>query len=546
MDFVNRQWTYIRAQLEGLTATTKLLIGSLMVILLLVGFLGVLYAGQSAMQPLSPFIEGQPGEAVSRLNNFGIDTEMRGSQVFVAANELERAIAILAENALLSSDSFAAFEAMTPSPWMSNAQNARQDLRATMKMLSGVASAFGNVKTADVIIDVPETTGFGDSFRKPTATVAVHMRGNKAIPKHTQEALADLVAGSIEGLERSAVKIVDAGNGKSYFVADEDDMVPTDVIELIAAVEKQHQNKLLDVLGHIPGVRVGVNVSLDPTRQEHVESIQYEESQPLKSQFDNEHVSQNSTDAGNAGVRPNTEMSITTGAGDISSETTTESRTEFMDMLPKSKSVKQLAGHMAERVNVTINVPRSYFVGIFKANNPDTEEAPDDAALQTIIDGQLTDIREQVEPLVATRVGGQDVPGTVVAKMIYDAQFFATNPAASGDGGVQALLSTPWVGTASVAALALGAVTLMLMLVRKATQDEPLPTVEELAGVPDVLPADEELIGEAQDVESTMVGLEVSEDELKSRKIAEQISDLIKANPGEAGSLLGKWVDYDD
>ncbi|MEM7577845.1 MAG: hypothetical protein AAF328_10250 [Planctomycetota bacterium] len=546
MDFLNNQWTYIRAQLEGLSATAKALVGMVVVVMLLVGFLAVLYAGQSAMQPVSAFIDGPAGPAVAQLEARGINAEITNGVVHVAANELEPAIAVLAENSLLTTDLFGAFESVQASPWMSNAQNEAQRRKMMMRLLSNVITSFDTVRSATVIFDVPEATGFGQSYRKPTASVTMSMRSGRGVPKPMQQAVADLVVGAVENLDRSDVRVIDATNGRSYTVKDDADMLPTDVLELIAAVEDQHRGKLMDVFSYIPGVRVAVNVTLDPTRQEHVESIQYLESQPLESQEDTEELNENIADSGNAGVRPNTEMNITYGGGGGSTQSTVTSRTEFMEMLPQSKIVKQLAGHMAERINATINVPRSYFVAIYNASNPDAEGTPDDAALAPIIDRELADIQEQAGPLVMARVGGEDIPGNVVAKMVFDAAFLQSIAPPTAATGVGELMSSPWVGTASVAGLALAAVGLMLMLVRKATQDEPLPTVEELAGVPEMLPADEDLIGEAQDVDTTMEGLEIGEDQLKSRKIAEQISDLIKANPGEAGSLLGKWVDAED
>jgi flagellar biosynthesis/type III secretory pathway M-ring protein FliF/YscJ len=102
------------------------------------------------------------------------------------------------------------------------------------------------------------------------------------------------------------------------------------------------------------------------------------------------------------------------------------------------------------------------------------------------------------------------------------------------------------VATVSAGALAVISLGLALMMVRRATKPEALPTVEELAGVPPTLPTDDELIGEADEVESTMTGLEVDEEELRTRRLAEQISDLIKSAPDDAGNLLGKWVQAED
>ena len=67
-----------------------------------------------------------------------------------------------------------------------------------------------------------------------------------------------------------------------------------------------------------------------------------------------------------------------------------------------------------------------------------------------------------------------------------------------------------------------------------------------LAGVPPRLSSDEELVGEVEETEMSMAGVELNEAELKSRKMAEQISDLIRTNPAEAGSILSQWVKPDE
>jgi len=43
-----------------------------------------------------------------------------------------------------------------------------------------------------------------------------------------------------------------------------------------------------------------------------------------------------------------------------------------------------------------------------------------------------------------------------------------------------------------------------------------------------------------------MPGFEVGEEDIRSRKIAEQISELVKANPDEAVNLVSKWVQTGD
>jgi len=100
--------------------------------------------------------------------------------------------------------------------------------------------------------------------------------------------------------------------------------------------------------------------------------------------------------------------------------------------------------------------------------------------------------------------------------------------------------------TAAVSGLAAVALVFAFLLYRSATRPESLPSIEELAGVPPSLPTDEELIGEAEESEATMQGLELNEEDLRARRIAEQIGDLVRADPTEASRLLGKWVSTND
>src|SRR5690606_4214673 len=156
-----------------------------------------------------------------------------------------------------------------------------------------------------------------------------------------------------------------------------------------------------------------------------------------------------------------------------------------------------------EQINVTINVPRSYFVSIFKANNPDVKDAPDDAALDPIRTAQLDTIKKQVTPLVMAKA-----PGVIEANMVYDQAFFQPAVASADGSGAMGIVRTI-TGSGSVAtfsAVGLAAVSLLLALsmVKKATRPQELPTLQELAGVPPTLPSDDDLIGEASQVESSM------------------------------------------
>ena len=551
MEFVNRQLAVIRERLEGVPLATKMLVGALAVIAGLVAMLSVLYAGQSTMQPLSQFASGRTDEVVMKLASAGLETEVRGAQVYVKANDFEGALALLAQDAMLDKNAAGAFSGVVSSPWMTNAQNDREFLKAMMAYVGRVASKMNGVKSAEVIIVPARRTTFGSSHQRPSGSVTVEMKSGGGIPKPTQKALADLVASSIADLRPEDVRVIDANTGRSYQIAGQDDMLPTDLLELVHSFEGSHKQRIHELLGHIPGVVVAVNVAVDTTHREEVKSLSYLDSQPLLRERSDESERRRQPPSGPAGVRPNTQMSIDSGGGVLEIETESTTETEFMPMVPTEESVRRVAGHALERVNVSINVPRSWFVSVYRSSRPpatgEAPEPPGDAELQPIIERELGRIREQVQPQIATRVGGVEVPGTVVAKMVYDAQSFDALTAGGGAAGAAVeAIGSAWAGSGPVIAMALAAVGLMLFLVKRATREEDLPSVEELAGIPEDLGLDGSLIADAAGADTALEGHEISEEELRSRRIAEQIGDLILSNPDDAGNLLGRWVEADD
>ena len=94
--------------------------------------------------------------------------------------------------------------------------------------------------------------------------------------------------------------------------------------------------------------------------------------------------------------------------------------------------------------------------------------------------------------------------------------------------------------------LALLSLALMVGMAHKSTQQLPQPTAAELAGVPSTLPVDGELVGEAEESDLSMAGIELSEDEVRTRRIVTQIGEMVQSNPVESASLLRRWVNTEE
>ena len=132
-------------------------------------------------------------------------------------------------------------------------------------------------------------------------------------------------------------------------------------------------------------------------------------------------------------------------------------------------------------------------------------------------------------------------PGQISVAMTYDQAYL--EPVTAGvSGGLGAVVSSDMAQNGILAGLAVMSFGLMFYMVRRATRKEEMPSIEELAGVPPTLPTEDDLMGEVEEMGNTLAGVELDEDELRARQIADQISDLVRANPEEAGGLLTKWV----
>jgi len=90
--------------------------------------------------------------------------------------------------------------------------------------------------------------------------------------------------------------------------------------------------------------------------------------------------------------------------------------------------------------------------------------------------------------------------------------------------------------------MAIAALVMMALALRKATKPVDLPSAEDLVGVPPALRADDEMYGEADEADAALSGVELSDDELQKRKLVEQVSSLVRERPDEAAQLVSRWV----
>jgi len=541
MEFVQRYWTQVQEQLGYLNTTQKFLIGSLVVILLLVLWLVASVASAPEMMPITRFAADREAEVLSRLQASGIRVSNNSGQIMVRQADWIDAMVVLESSDLMRADTSAAFDELiaNQSPWKSNAQSAQEFQLAKQKFLGAVIGKMNGIRQADVVISMPTDQGFGRTAIRPSASVQVQMQGRRSVNRPLVEAVAGVVAGAVAEMTPQDVVVIDANRGMQFTVKDADSMPPGETLELVQKLESYHRNKIKEMLAFIPGVIVAVNVQTDSVLRETEEKYLYMEGDQIGSEFSRTEERNENQDAGEAGARPNTGMSIAGGGDSGFTETVEETRNEFMSKPLVGRTHTKRAGQTTQKINVTVNVPRDYFVSFWQQANPTAQAAPDTTMLQPVIDDQLAEIVSMVQPQISA-----ESDGVVRAHMIpAPAQIAGLDMAGTGSGVwlvdmASSQYAQPiWIGTLALAALAM-----MLHMVRKATRQDPMPSIEELAGVPPTLPGEDDLVGEVDESPPSMQGQELTDDELRVRKVADEISELIKADPTEAANLFNKWV----
>lgn len=557
MDFVKRWLTQIQAQLQDLTLSQKMLIATLVVVIPMMLLLIFQWAAAPEMVPVldQSLDPARQTRITAILEGQGIKYKLVGDRIMVPREKQLMALATAQMQNLLPEDTSAGFDKIVVGNqnwWNSNEQNRTLYNIAKQKVLAAVLTAYPWVHDATVIISPPQETGFGATHQRPTASVNIVLQTGQLDQKRV-DAVAGLVSGAVAEMRPEDVNIIDAVNGRQWKVRPEGETFAGDYLEQVQIQEAKYREKIQRALGYIPNVIVAVNVEVDMTRRQ-TNSRSYDKDASV-SLVTKEHThTEQTTEAapgGEPGVRSNAGQAnagaaITAAAPRQSS--TEESDTEFDAFAGEKTEVSANPGGMPTQINATVNIPRSYFVTLFQQGKApaapapgEQAPAPTDEALAPTIEAALPRIKKQIEMLVAT---GKN-PGQVVVDVYPDAGAPFGAPGAAQPAGFAGslLASGGTVKMISLGSLVLVALGAMLMLLRSATRKPPRPSVQELAGVPPkVLDTDLEFIGQAEEMDPAMTGLELDEAEIRHRKLTEQIGDMVKANPAEVASLINRWA----
>lgn len=563
MDQFRRALANIQDGMGRLGPTQKLLFGSFAVIALMTLFLVSQYAGKPSMVDLMS--QGSDTQLVGTLRAAGINAVVENGRVMVPAGAEHAALAQLTDAGQLPGDTTILFNNLIQSQdWKaSREQHRQQAVIALQNELSRVISQIRGVREATVMIDAPEAAGLGRAVREPSASVTVFTSGGAPVRQETVDAIASLVAGAKAGMTPERVQVIDGSTGRSRRVSGDDQMAAGLYMDHKKQIEQYTQGEIERLLAYVPGVVVTVNAVVDITTRASTQQkyLSPDEggtvSLPVKVSTTEDTTTQGSRGA-EPGLRSTSTASISTGqraTGSESSKTTEDS--DFEVRVGSVTTTTQDPRGMPTYLSASVMIPQGYIEELIKQSRPEDQQD------QPVTSGEAGAFFEEMKPMletaILTRLETADDTGQIRAGKVSLAMVpmpmggvggfsqvsgaFGVAGASGGSGGGGGMFSaSSMIETVVLGVLSLVAIAMMLLMVKRAGKRPELPSAEELVGIPPALEVAGDMVGEADESDSPMAGIEISEEEVKIEKMREQVAELIASSPDGAAHLVGRWI----
>jgi len=501
--------------------------------------------------------------------------EVRGSRVFVrAAANRTALLAQLQQQEKLPANTSAGFAGLVKETnhWISQAENDRRWTYALQKEVEEVLRQFNGVRDARVFLNLTTARrGFTRETPAGSASVTLVMRHGEEVTRPLALAAARLVSGAVAGLSPRNVQVLDASGRSALDWGSEDDAAS----EVNRQRVKHEQYLAEKIRGQVPDPKalVSVQVELELTKRNSVTET------PIAGQAVSEKTETEKTVRLRRSEQPGVQMNVGVVAGgsggaDETHETDTIS-TELSS--GRSRKTEDTPAGDIKKVTAAISLSSSYLEGVFRRLNPDVK-SPTDAQLEELFQREKTRLASQVMQLVKPQV-----EENVAIARYYDT---AAEPAAGSPGrgmddaldlmrrygaqsglGLLALLSLGLMlrmakktDVSDAFGLELGLPQEAIEAAKKAAEDVSAVAVKARArggfgprssggggggaGQPERILDTEMLtpIGQAAVTEGMLVAQEVDPATVQTRKMLDQVTQMVDSDAATVSSLVEQWV----
>jgi flagellar M-ring protein FliF len=551
MDFVGRTYAQCVELLRSMSSGTRLATGLLLALVVIsfaylfqyqtTGGDEFLLGGRAFTQSELTAIEAAFAQA--GLNK----STIVGSQIRIPRGNKELYLAALADGNALPADFYRYFDAAIAanSPFENSRSLELRRWNAKQKELSLIISRMSGIESATVQYDEEAKRGLTQTKQK-TAMVAVQSRSGH-LEEDQVKAIRNVIASAYAGLDRRHITITDL-SGATYGGAIGPDGMPEDESVYAAhklRYEREFQRKIQQQLAYIPGVIVGVNAELNPEMQNSSTAVKFDP-KPVTvatKESSKEATSRAPLVSGRPGAVPNgvgnTAVAVQQTAASGPESQTTETQSDVQNVPGHDTTLRQMAPLIPKKVTASIDIPASYYVSVWRRNNPATDgkaKEPDAAQVATIETETKKRIQETVRNLLPDFDKGTNPYPHVVVETYTDLPRAAPQPPTLAD------TATTWLAdnwqTLAVVGVGLLSLIMLRSMVRSPVLAGPAPAAAGgSAAQPRLAVMEHAVEEEPEPVKVLKARFQSTGPDLKL-----ELQDIVKENPDAAAAILRSWI----
>ena len=557
MQAFKAQWNRLAERLSELSASSRLFIGSLMVIVVMGLFLVGQYAGGTEKAPLRVRPAALDATKVW-LDGEGIKyaTDDAGRILVDEADRQVIQVRLATESSVppseLDWDAMMKDEA-TSSIWDSPEVQRQRERRFSMTLLKVMVTNLEFVADAQIAIDQPDQLrGPGRAFFPATASITVSTL-NGPLTAGQARTIRNLVASGVSGMDVSNVTVSDQSG--TLFAGDDRGAGAAAQLDGVSrGVETHYEQQIREVLA-IEGLRVAVSALAEP-RSSFEAGREHGDPVTASKRGASELMKQRGASGGgrpgfgsNVGTQANQPLGVNSAQNFAELEAEDFDNDVIVDAV--DIAIENPGGYVY-KLSAVLNVPYMYLRERYLAEAA-SEAEPTPEQLDTLKKQVNVEFENAISmmlqtPPPASNLKGDVVPGDVTVLFGHGVLTSAGADASgltAGIGGVALVAGdqSPGVRTWVLGGLALLGIGAMFMMARRASKPEPLPTPEELLGqVPSLDAAGDVVLGEAAEVDAPLEAREVDETELRRKQMLGQLNEMVVREPSEAAVLVKQWI----
>ena len=202
------------SNMGGMDVVRQVVLIVALTICIAIAILIILWAREPDMRPLGSFSSNELVQYLDHLDSQKIQYQLDGNTILVRGDEYQ-AVKLGLTRAGLQKESNSGEEILMQDSGFGVSQRLEMERlkHSREQQLARTIEEFQSIARARVLLAIPKENIFARVEKQPSATVMISARGGKSIKDSEVDAIVDLVASAVQGLEPSKVTVTDQ-NGR--------------------------------------------------------------------------------------------------------------------------------------------------------------------------------------------------------------------------------------------------------------------------------------------------------------------------------------------